>query len=501
MLAVQLVAMQLGAAASTEPQAVAQSAYVSCFTSGVQALDAGQWLRAAGAFESAGEAAPDAPVWRVHAAFSRLRAGDVVAARALARAALERGYPLTDLAAIAAELVPDADHTGRQAGDTATTRPATTGVPVALGGPISTPTAPGLPQRLRAPGPSKRKGPSVTSVWIRPTDDAAFVRFGAGWIRLELARLELRTGDDPVERPVGDPWSEPRMQPPDTELRDRIVALAGAEGGPEQVPIVSSPSGDAWLYFQTAGGLSPGSPADVLAVVDAKATRVIARLGTPTDFGMGPYSLWPPYFSPGGSVLAVSGWWGASLHVFDTRDWSRRWDVPSRVDKGTSGGCDLQIPNERRLYAMDECELNSHLCECYDLASGEVLFRGKDAGLMQMAGSSDDIVVIARSTVRPNAVTLLDGRDFTHLCDVWVVASQGEFVTAAHAVDGTFDHVAPGPSELAVVGTVGRFVSQHDAAPWLLDPLHVRSIRMDTDRAPRLVPEVLVVARAVENPR
>jgi len=195
-------------------------------------------------------------------------------------------------------------------------------------------------------------------------------------------------------------------------------------------------------------------------------------------------------------VLAVSGWWGASLHVFDTRDWTRRWEVGPRGDKGTSGGCSLSIPNERRLYAMDSCYLNTHLCECHDLRSGAVLFRGEDLGCMTMDGTSDDRLVVAQSVLRPSAVLVLDGRDFARLFETWLRPdAEGTTVPISFGVDGTYDGVAHGPRDLVAAADPALGASPAAAAPWLLDPLHVRTLCNDSDRSPRRVPRALLRAR------
>jgi hypothetical protein len=496
-----LAALSISTPAFTQGEAkVDGSPYHRTFADALAALDAGDNEAAAQWFARAGESAPDAPVWRVHAAVAHVRAGRADQARTLARAALERGYDVSDLAAIEPALVPPDEELARVVERTAS---AETKQRLAL---VTLPERPPRPTgdssktthaartstRPLALCPSVAPGPFIKEVHVRDADDALFACIDGGWRRLDLERLQLVPPDGDAALVGADPWARPRLQPPDTVVRDRIFALVGQRGGEEVVPITLSPKGDSWLYFQTAGPFDSGEECDLLNVVDRDVTRVVATLGRTTDV-IGPISLWPPYFSPSGDILAVSGLWGASLHVFDTRDWSRRFDVAPRVDKGTSGGCDLSLPNERRLYAVDHCGINTHLCEVYDLATGVLLFRGEEHGYMTIDGTSDDRIVLASSVERPSAIVVLDGRDFSPVLDVWVTTgAEGQLVTATHAVDGTFDSIPPFARDLVLVGDASLGASQAALAPWLLDPLHVRSMARDTDRAPRPVPLALL---------
>jgi hypothetical protein len=490
--------LALVALTAQEPEAKAQSegTYEVLFRSAVAALDAGELARATKGFEEAGALAPDAPVWRVYVALGHLRAGDAATARALAREALERAYPASDLVAIEPELLPTdvADVPPSELGkDGARSEHARTGVALVLPPPLA-PVDGERGQHRIARGPTRHRGPEVRAVHVRDSDDAVFVQIGDGWRRLDLERLVVHPPDGDMALVGAQPWAKPKMQPPDTAVRDRIFALVGRDAAEERVPITLAPRGDAWLYFQEAG--FQGTVGDILNVVDKEVTRVVASLARPTD-GMGPISYWPPYFSPSGEVLAVSGWWGASLHVFDARDWSRRWEVGPRVDKGTSGGCHVSLPNENRLYAIDSCGINTHLCECYDLRTGAVLFRGEDLGFMTMDGMSDDRFVVSSSVMRPRAVQVLDGRDFTPLLETWFTLGEGgALLPITFAADGTFDAIAPAANDLVAVGEPSLGASPAAVAPWLLDPLHVRTFYRDTDRAARPVPRSLLRTRA-----
>lgn len=70
---------------------VSSTAYWRAFESALAALDGGDNELAARGFTLAGELAPDAPVWRIHAAVAHLRAGRADEARVLAHAAVARG--------------------------------------------------------------------------------------------------------------------------------------------------------------------------------------------------------------------------------------------------------------------------------------------------------------------------------------------------------------------------------------------------------------------------
>jgi len=467
--------------------------YLESFLSGVVALDAGQHDVATRMFELAGEAAPDAPVWRVHAAVAHARAGRAERARTFAAEALAAEYPLSDLAAIDPTLALPEDKrlsTGEATPNVSTEDSNTTSVAVALPPPVTRSDDElriGQPRRI-AHGPSRVAGPEVERVHVRDSDDAVLAWVDDRWRRFDLEGLDFAEPGGNDVLPHKRNWNRPRMQPPNTALRNRVFALVGKNGGDEEEPIVLTPKGDAWLVFQTASTFDNGTERDLLNVVNHAGATVVARLGMRTDL-MGPVSLWPPYFSPNSSALAVSGWWGASIHVFDTHDWSLRWQVDPRVGKGTSGSCAFSIANDRRLYAVDSCLINTHLCEVYDLTSGAILFRGEDAGMLTIDGTGDDRYVVAQSVERPSALIVLDGADFSPLYEAWLSRGDDErLVTTILAADGTFDSIQPQPRDLVVVGRKSIGASQAELAPWLLDPLHVRSLVRDTDRAPRRVP-------------
>jgi hypothetical protein len=486
------VAMLLGFA-QLAPSTGDARAYVQTFLAGLEALDKGEHDAAAGMFEVAGEAEPSAPVWRVHAAVAHLRAGRTERARDLAREALAAGYPLSDLAAIDQALAPSDDEHGRKsegASIVSAHNPNAKMVAVSLPGPVARDVRdPGdTGQRRIARGPSLKDGPAVERVHIRDSDDAVLAAFGSGWQRFDLERLRFTSTDVDYANRDQVQWHRPSVQGPDNLLRDKILDLVGIRGDLDADAVVLGPRRDHWLVFQVISPLGPGSEQDLLSVVDLDARQVLARLGRFSDEGIGPLTYWPPWYSPDATTLAVAAEWGASIEVFDTDDWTRRWCVGERTAWGEVEQLVLSLPNERRLYAFDSGLQCLKVCEVFNLENGRVLFRGRDHDLITVDGTSDDSIVVAQSLTKRSALIVLDGTDFSPLYEAWLSSDDQRLVTTVHAADGTFDSIPPHPRDLLLAGATSMGATQAELAPWLLDPLHVRSFARDTDRVARRVP-------------
>ncbi|MEM9380954.1 MAG: hypothetical protein AAGB93_13465, partial [Planctomycetota bacterium] len=216
---------------------------------------------------------------------------------------------------------------------------------------------------------------------------------------------------------------------------------------------------------------------------------------------IGPCTLWPLHFSPSGGTLAVSGEWGALIEVFDTEDWSLRWRVGSRVSRGTSGRCVLRMPNEGRLYASDSTRINDHLCAVYDLRSGAPVYDAGADGFRSIDGTSDDRVVIGLRAESARPLVLLDGGDFSEVVSVGLErARHGGIGSICVGADGTFDRIPRGDPALSVEWSDSHLRCTA-LAPWLLDPLHLRTALADSDRAPRRIPRSWFTGSRVERPR
>jgi hypothetical protein len=468
--------------------------YLESFTGGMEALDNGEHDVAASMFELAGEREPNAPVWRIHAAVAHLRAGRAVRARALAREALMAGYPVSDLIAIDQSLALDVDEhgpTGERSPTIPPDDPSTRMVTVALPGPVTSDERfAGDPRRRRnSRGSSLKDGPAVERVHVRDSDDAVLAWLGRGWRRFDREQLRFVAAELDDERHDQQRWRRPSVQGPDDLLRDKILDLVGIGGELDADAVVLGPRRDHWLVFQVVAPLGPGSEEDLLSVVDFDASRVLARLGRFSDDGLGPLTYWPPRYSPEANTLAVAAEWGASIEVFDTRDWSRRWGVAERTAWGEVEQLVLSLPNERRLYAFDSGLQCERVCEAFDLTDGRVLFRGRDHDLITMDGTSDDQIVVAQSLTKRSALVVLDGTDFSPLYEAWLSRDDAErLVTTVLAADGTFGSIPPHPRDLVLAGATSMGATQAELAPWLLDPLHVRSLARDSDRVARRVP-------------
>jgi hypothetical protein len=84
---------------------------------------------------------------------------------------------------------------------------------------------------------------------------------------------------------------------------------------------------------------------------------------------------------------------------------------------------------------------------------------------------------------------VLDGADFSPLYEAWLSRDDEErLVTTVLAADGTFDSIPPHPRDLFLAGATSMGATQAELAPWLLDPLHVRSFARDSDRVTRRAP-------------
>ncbi|MEM6675719.1 MAG: WD40 repeat domain-containing protein [Planctomycetota bacterium] len=99
--------------------------------------------------------------------------------------------------------------------------------------------------------------------------------------------------------------------------------------------------------------------------------------------------------------------------------------------------------------------------------------------------SNDGRWVAARSH---DSLHLLAPDDLEPFVEIWTEdGGPDDFHVRASAVDGTFDLPAWQVEDAQVLLARRGFVPAARLAPWLWDPLHVRSIRDDDDRRPRVV--------------
>ena len=163
---------------------------------------------------------------------------------------------------------------------------------------------------------------------------------------------------------------------------------------------------------------------------------------------------------------------GVVLAAYSTASWERLWqaDIPDRVRGIRAVGSLLFVDRLRRVY---------------DMMTGERRFDIERAPVRVT-----DVLDEGRLLVGANwgEVVVMDGRDQSTILFLWFdLDADGEMGAHVVGIDGTFAV----PARTIRKGHVlhaGRFVPAHELAPWLWDPLHVRSLTDDQDRAPRDIP-------------
>lgn len=454
-------ALVLAATVLPHDQSTPESAlYVSEFLAAVERLDAGEEADAAAAFVKAGRLAPDAPVWRVHAAVSLARCQRADEAAALAAEALRLGYPASDLIAI----------------DPAIARRALAAIGDADLAVLANSVEIKYPTLDRA-----RSGPPVEGLHIERGEDVVHLQLRRKWMRWSMSTLKLLPANARSRIRISDADPAPNLVRPDGETRQRILFLLEYPTDLCKDPIILSPLGNHWLIGRDIDPLS-SRETGYITVVDRKVTRVVKEIEFASE-SMPPMVVWPPVFAPDGRTFAASGWYGAPLDVFDTSTWDRRWHIPAvSATKGANGERFLSIPNDGRLYSYDSSSGYEHLCSIFALNDGRELLDGEARGFFMIAGTADDSRAVAVRSRSPNVLIVVDGEDFSPLYEVTFSRQ-----TAVIATDGTYATLLfPNARVTASPGKISA--SDFEMAPWLLDPLHVRTIHRDENRAARRLP-------------
>jgi len=535
-----------------------QDSYVDRFAAALAALDAGRHGEAVVGFRSAGELAPDAHVWRVHAAAALALDGELDAARLEAAAALRRGYPPSDLAAIDRGLVQgdDVDVDLAPVDVTVVLRVAlehvagwrprvdlrdglaivgTRAIDLATGDLIAErlpleqrvvarfknaggeweewrePKQPGwwkhtdgrileepalgqgsvvvpLPHGVRGLwGTSKVRGLRA-GLWVRGDGVGGPARSLAGadisWSDPAWSFAPPRDGASlvvdadtlTIRERARELWSDPTLVL-DAGERFRIGEILGTPLKRNDV-VQRFPGLHETIVTRSVGPLDPDYDRAPMVVVNARAGAVVKEIFPPPT-GIGSVDLSRAVFAPGARLLLVSNASGSTLEAISTETWGIVWREPEQSRNGD--GRRISVRRDR-VYSWDR---HPSQADVHDLETGALLFDGEKRQLTSIDGSDDGRWVVASSW---GATLLLDGPDLAPLLELWVEYDPDlpPLLTAV-AVDGTF-LAPPERIETAHVLLEGGFVRAAAVAPWLWDPLHVRTMRLDDDRAARVVP-------------
>ena len=415
-------------------------------------LDSGEYGAAAGAFERAGSCAPHAPVWRVHAGVARALAGERDEALAHFAGALEAGYPLDDLEAIAAWL--------------AVARPARDPAGADVVEVVHDATA-------RAAVPDE----AATRNWYRVTGAGHGVVPFSAEARDHGALLELAY--EGRARRVSDTMGE---------WRDSGAPLARHEFlDPESLAVVAriAPPRPAGLGYQLGprGERTPlPDPRPIWVdangeLLDQRRFRELVNDEDAPELELLPRGLRTGVWLTGTrSVIAVVGerdrphatiwlehppehWTTAGI---DVAQWRLLWFDPERDSFGPDGRSDVR---SGALAGADATTLAARVSALGLRSLNQVGAEGPLLGL-----GADSVVVLDPVTLTP-------------LASLWL----HDEIPVVVAGDGTFSMGAAAVGRALVsVGDVR--VPARVVAPWLLDPLHLRSLAHDTLHAARVFP-------------
>ena len=532
------------------PRAAAQeSSYVQRFENALAAFDEGHFQSAAERFAAAGELAPGAPVWRVHAGIALARSGDEGAALRELVAALVAGYPPSDLRAIDGrlgelalsrfgELDEDSAHakdsnTGESArwhqvsgrgrdeipwsaaawdhgellelrrwdpAKPETLRPheflnaETLEVVVALA-----PIRPaGLGWRIFADG-RREPLPDPRPRWMdgsgKPANQHYYRELSTTGKPLPILTRGLRSGFWlPSERSV-------QRATFDTDGRAIRLSLKGRDGAYTETRLDldytrqrATPPQLQWTEGVSGNGITRQV---TYSLADGHTELVFETFYLAEDFGW--LDMWrdgekilhlkmpiakapartvyeeQPVVDPSGRWLALTCVSSPSVVLgFDLQSGTLAWtfEGESQSDFYT----EVSIHGTRQLVIHG----GPRGAQVLDITNGSVLFDGSAQGLMRLGGSPEGGLLIG---VGQDGLQVLDGITFQPLLSVWphgsdlaLVASDTTFVMDAAAVEAT----------LVQVGSA--LVPARLVAPWLLDPLHLRTLRADKDRVSRQFP-------------
>lgn len=225
----------------------------------------------------------------------------------------------------------------------------------------------------------------------------------------------------------------------------------------------------------------------VLRVLDPDATQVVCALGgepvgVPDNDRQGTWHALPWHVPSAQRLITIDPTERNTLVAYDTESWSVPWTVARY--QGAYRHCEVDVRGE--LVAVRW--LDGETADLVDARDGSIRFHGERLGFSKLGvrpgggrvvGQGDyELYVFDEDALRPDP----DGGE--PLVALWL--HQGELVVAA--LDGTWS-LRPGaldPLSRVLIGE--RLIGARDLAPWLLDPLHVRTLAQDQDRAPRRVP-------------
>ncbi len=178
-------------------------------------------------------------------------------------------------------------------------------------------------------------------------------------------------------------------------------------------------------------------------------------------------------------VLILRSSYGRAFAAYSAISWERLWYVPP----GNAANRILSVRVRGDLLLVDD------LREVYDVTTGERRLDIESAPVRVTDVLDEGRLLVGASW---GEIVVMDGRDQSTILFLWFDGSadgHADREIGAHVVgvDGSFA-VPARTIRGAHVLHAGRFVSAAGLAPWLWDPLHVRSLVDDQDRAPRDVP-------------
>ncbi|MEZ6017649.1 MAG: hypothetical protein R3F49_21245 [Planctomycetota bacterium] len=415
--------------------------YVERFQAALAALDRGEPVVARAGFLRAGERAPEAPVWRASAGVAAALAGDEAGARALFAAALERGYPATDLAAL---------------------------------------------------------HPIGAAVAAGHGDEAP-----SGWLSVTAGGLRTVGGDMRYQRERA---SDPDRFGVVTHLVGHFVQRSGSAPSGSGRPASGHPGANVETYHvdPVTGRVTLVHPAERPgSTQDWRGNYGVSSFGS--DDALNPWPRPLPFVRALRTGLLVDEV-RASIEtsrlvlagverVSGLAD-EARWVgvVAPRPRRAAQGGAQAasrgnRIDLARLMWAVDDVavdprsEAKPALMQM-SLDSGALLEFGQALGLTRIFRGPDGAPVVGCGT---DATFLLDpegsaeGRAYV---SIWLA---GNCIVAA-GCDGTWSFTEGLQLAAARVFVGDRLMPLEPFAPYLLDPLHVRSLARDAARAPRRFP-------------
>ncbi|MEM1450945.1 MAG: hypothetical protein AAGI22_17635 [Planctomycetota bacterium] len=217
---------------------------------------------------------------------------------------------------------------------------------------------------------------------------------------------------------------------------------------------------------------------DPMLVLDPADGSVVARPKVAPDAWFS-YSLGPIVHVPEHALLLLSNGSGSTLEAISTRTWEVVWREPWSSNSGFRRR--IRVRGDRVYsYATSPSHTDVH-----EVESGKSIFDGSSTHFTAIDGSDDGRWIAASAS---GALHVLDPITFEPFVELWLEENDGGPArVCAVATDGTFDVPVEqlGRTEVLLVGH--GLQPAADVAPWLWDPLHVRSLRDDADRSSRHV--------------